>query len=243
MKRAYVTVFVFIILCLLADSGIKNSIAEQIDNRSPYYLSFASIGANLLESRLDSWAKINTAEDFNDMERDLYELLELLDLPVKITSITYKQEQETRIISYQISQGQIDYLITLQSYDHSTHFILTAISRQGDLALRHKATLLKQHYQAKTYFQYKGIIYASPDQDGQIKIVNVICKCLQAKEIDTYKSENMVSMAAFSPLLSNQYEDVKLAGKTYNLQMAIHNDSNKNQSYVYLGIPLLLNDY
>ncbi len=243
MKRVFVSIWLFIFLCLLTKTGIDYSIAEQIDKRSPYYLSFASIGANLLESRLDCWARIKTAENFKDMDLELSKLLELLHLPIDRSSIMYKQEDGKLTLSYQISQKQIDYLIIIQSHNHTTHFIFTAISRQDDIALRHQAALLKQNYQAMTYFQYKGIINARPDREGKMKTIGVICKCLQAQKMDSYETENVVSMAAYSPSLLNQYDQVELAGQIYNLQIAIHNDSNKNQSYVYLGIPLLLNDY
>jgi hypothetical protein len=53
----------------------------------------------------------------------------------------------------------------------------------------------------------------------------------------------MDCIAAFSPFLQEDYDQVKLAGENYNLQASIRNDSVLNQSYIYLGVPLLLNDY
>jgi len=243
VKKILIYLLVFIILCYLVDTGINQSIARQIDNRSPYCLSFASIGANLLESRLDSWAKIKTAENYYELDQELINILNLLNLPVQESAIKHKQEQGKLIVNYQTVQNQTDYLISLQTENHATYFLLTAISRQGDLLLRSQEKLLKQRYQSKSYFQYKGIINARPGSDGRQKILHVICKCLHAQERDVYSSQDMVSMATFSPILLEEYDQVELAGEIYNLQMAIHNDSNKNQSYVYLGIPLLLNDY
>lgn len=243
MKKILIYILVFIILCYLADTGMNQSIAKQIDNRSPYCLSFASIGANLLESRLDSWAKIKTAENFNELDDELIGILNLLDLPVQESLMKYSQEQGKFLIDYQIAQNHTEYHISLQTENHATYFLLTAISRQGDLLLRNDAKLLKQQYQSKSYFQYKGVINARPDSDGRQKILQVICKCLHAQENDLYQSQGMVSMATFSPILQDEFDQVELAGEIYNLQMAIHNDSNKDQSYVYLGIPLLLNDY
>jgi len=243
VKKIFIYILVFIILCFLAHTGINQSIARQIDNRSPYCLSFASIGANLLESRLDSWAKIKTAENFNELDYELINILNLLDLPVQESAIKHKQEQGKLLINYQTVEDHTDYHISLQTENHTTYFLLTAISRQGDLSLRNHEKLLKQQYQGKSYFQYKGIINARPDLDGRQKILHVICKCLHAQERDVYKSKDMVSMATFSPILQDEFDRVELVGEIYNLQMAIRNDSNKNQSYVYLGIPLLLNDY
>jgi len=243
MKKTLIYIFVFIIFCYLANLGINNTIAKQIDNRSPYCLSFASIGANLLESRLDSWAKIKTANNFNELDLELIKILNLLNLPIQESAIEHKQEKGQLSVFYQTAKGQTDYYINLQTENHTTYFLLTALSRQNDITLRIDEKLLKQQYQGKSYFQYKGIIYARPDFNGCKKILHVICKCLHVQETDIYQSHNMLSMAAFSPLLQDKYEQVELAGKNYNLQIAIHNDSDKNQTYVYLGIPLLLNDY
>lgn len=234
---------VFIIFCYLANTGIKNSIARQIDNRSPYYLSFASIGANLLESRLDCWAKIKTVKNFNELDQELVKILVLLKLPVEESSIQHRQDQDKLIASYQGAKGNTKYHIQLQSDKHTTYFLLTAISQQDDILLRADEKLLKQHYQSKSYFQYQGIVQACPDQSGQQKMLYVMGKCLHVRQSDIYKADDLVSIAAFSPQLARDYEGVELAGKTYNLQMAIHSDSSKNQSYVYLGIPLLMNEY
>ncbi len=243
MKKVTIYILVFIIFCYLADAGIKLSIAKQIDNRSPYCLSFASIGANLLESRLDSWAKIKTAENFNELDKELIGILTLLELPVQVSAMNYAQDKGKLILKYHTVKDRTDYHISLQTENHTTYFILTAVSCHGDLSLRNNAKLLKQQYKSKSYFQYKGIINARTDLEGQQKILHVMCKGMHARERDFYQSQEMISVATFSPKLQDEFDRVELAGEIYNLQMAIRNDSNKDQSYVYLGIPLLLNDY
>lgn len=243
MKKPLIYIAVFIIICCLADFGIKESIAKQNDNRSPYCLSFASIGANLLECRLDCWAKIKTANNFTELDIELIKILHLLNLSVQESSIKHKQHDGQLSVSYQITKGQNDYYINLQTENHTTYFLLTAISHRNDIALRIDEKLLKQKYLCQSYFLYKGVIYACPDLEGLYKILYVICKCLQVEGNDVYESTNMLSMAGFSSLLKDKYSQVEIAGKKYNLQIAIRNDGNKDQTYIYLGTPLLLNDY
>lgn len=242
MKKIIIYILVFIILCFLADVGINDSMAKQIDNQSPYCLSFASIGANLLESRLDCWAKIKSADTFEEMDHELIKILNLLDLPVHQTAFTHQADAGKLTLRYQAAKAQSNYLITLQTEKQATYFVLTAISRQDDITLRADEKRLKNKFKCKSYFQYKGIIKACPDKTGRKKILQVICKCLKAQESDCYEEGDLISMAAFSPALKG-YDQVVLAGKTYNLQIAICNDKKKGQSYVYLGIPLLLNEY
>ena len=47
---------------------------------SPYYLSFASIGAISLESRLDCWAKIKYRLEEDELEQRLLEIVRALDI-------------------------------------------------------------------------------------------------------------------------------------------------------------------
>jgi hypothetical protein len=243
MKKMLIYILVFIILCFLADTGINASMAKQIDNQSPYCLSFASIGANLLESRLDCWAKIKPAESFQEMDQELIKILDILDIPVDQAAFNHQSDEGKLTLRYQAAKAQSNYIITLQTEKQATYFVLTAISRHDDLTLRADEKKLKNKYKCKSYFQYKGIIESCPDNNGRKSISQVICKCFKAQDSVCYEKGDLISMATFSPVLKNKYDQVVLAGKVYNLQIAISNDSNKNQSYVYLGIPLLLNDY
>lgn len=177
------------------------------------------------------------------MDQALIKILDLLDLPVNQPAFIHQTDDGKLTLSYQVLTKNTNYLITLQSEKQISYFILTAVSSQDDLKLRSDEKLLKNTLSCKSYFRYKGVIEACPDKDGREKILQVVSKCFKARKLDYYEERNLLSIAAFSPKLEEKYDQVKLAGKTYNLQMAICNDNNKNQSYIYLGIPLLLNEY
>lgn len=243
MRKLFIYIFVFILLCYVIETEIKHSIAEPIDHGSPYCLSFTSIGAILLESRLDCWAKIKTANHFQELDAELIMILQLLDLPFPRSAIMHEQQTDHISLFYHATKNQTDYFIRLQTESQNTYFLLTAISSQDDLALHQDEKRLKERYQSQSYFQYKGMMNERPDQAERRQMLQVVCQSLQARAIDHYSAQNMDCMAAFSPLLRENYDQVKLAGENYNLQAAIRNDSVLNQSYIYLGVPLLLNDY
>lgn len=243
MKKCIYYIIIFIILCIFGDSAIKYSIAQQIDEQSPYCLSFASIGANLLESRLDSWAKINTVKTFAELDQELIQILTTLDLPVKQDNFLHQEHDGQKHLRYELVFDEQSYLFTLQTDTKETYFLLTSISSQNDQKLRQVEKILAQSFHCKSYFQYKGIIAARPNYAGRKKLVNVLLKCFQAKQVDSYEDNNVMSVTAFSPKLENNIETVELAGQRYNLQIALRSDKSSNQSFVYLGFPLLLNDY
>ncbi len=213
MKKILIYIFVFILLCYVIDSEIKHSIAEPIDHGSPYCLSFTSIGAILLESRLDCWAKIKTANRFQELDVELIKILQLLDLPVQKSAITYEQQTDYISLFYHTTKNQTDYYIHLQTENQSTYFLLTAISSQDDLTLRQDEKRLKERYQSQSYFQYKGMMNERPDQAERRQMLQVVCQSLQARAIDHYSAQNMDCIAAFSPFLQEDYDQVKLSGE------------------------------
>lgn len=243
MKKCIYYISIFIILCIFGDSAIKYSIAQQIEDQSPYYLSFASIGANLLESRLDSWAKIRTVKSFAEMDQELIEILTMLDLPIKQSDFIHQEKDEQKILRYDLVYDEQSYIFTLQTNAEGTYFLLTSISSQNDQKLRQIEKILARVLHCKSYFQYKGNIAACPDSAGREKIASVILKCLKAQQTDSYEDNNLLSITAFSPELENEIDTIELAGQRYNLQIAICSNNSNNQSLVYLGFPLLLNDY
>lgn len=243
MKKICYYIIIFIILCFLGDSLINYSIAKQINEQSPYCLSFASIGANLLESRLDSWAKIKPVKTFIEMDEELIRILLLLDLPVDKEKFQHLEHDGKKTLRYEFFQNNQYYLFSLQSDTKAAYFLQTSVSSKDDQKQRMEEKILKRTLHCKSYFQYKGSIATRLDFTGREKYTDVLLKCLQAKQIDQYEDDNLISTTAFSPKLKNQVETVKLADREYNIQIALRTNNNENKSIVYLGLPLLLNDY
>ena len=81
LKRCVTYIIIFIILCSISNYSIDYVQGKQINEQSPYYLSFASIGAIYLESRLDCWAKIRTSSTTQELQDYLVNILKTLDIP------------------------------------------------------------------------------------------------------------------------------------------------------------------
>lgn len=243
MKQIFYYIGFFILFCFLGNTAVQYSIARQIDERSPYCLSFASIGANFLESRLDCWAKIRLAKTFSEMDQELINILTTLSLPVQKQNFQHQEHDGKKILRYEMVCNQQYYLFTLQNESDATYFLMTSVSKQDDKRMRQTEKLLRKTMDCKSYWRYKGVIPTRLDAEGRRKYAGILLKCLKAKEIDNYEDANLDSVAAYSTQLAGEYEAVEVAGKQYNLQTALHSDTADNQTYVYLGFPLLLNDY
>lgn len=243
MKQIFYYIGFFILFCFLGNTAVQYSIARQIDERAPYCLSFASIGANFLESRMDCWAKISLAKTFNEMDQELINILTTLKLPVQKQNFQHQENDGNKILRYEIIFNQQYYLFTLQNEPDATYFLLTSISNKDDKQLQQIEKLLMQKLHCKSYWRYKGAIQTQLDAESRERYANILMKCLKATQLDSYEDANLVSFTAYSANLADEYPPVEVAGKQYNLQAALHSEPSENITYVYLGFPLLLNDY
>jgi hypothetical protein len=244
MRKAIIYIIIFAIVYFANESVIQNGLTKEINNQSPYYLSFASIGANLLESRLDCWAKIKTVNNNEEVDQKLLEILSHLNLPANQNEFLHRENEETTITQYDFTYNNQNYYFLLQTIkeNNESYFLMTAINKKDDQQLRNDEKKLKELMDCKSYYLYKGVIDAQPDYSGQEELLNVVMKNLHAATDDIYHDNTVISMTGFSPLLERtQNSVVNVSGSKKNVQAAIRRSGEKTE--VYLGFPLLLNDY
>ncbi len=245
MKKVIVYVILFVIICFSSDTALKYSIGKEIDNQSPYYLSFASIGANLLESRLDCWAKIKTVSSREEMNQTLLMILNHLNLPADENEFLHQENEEILLTQYDLSYDNQNYYFMLQTNksEKDTHLVMTVTSKENDQQLRQDEKEIKELFDCNTYYQYKGSIDAQPDYAGQQELLRIVMKNLGAETKNVYHDSRIISITGFAPNLGLNIVPVNVAGDKCNVQTAIRKNSKENKTEIYLGFPLLLNDY
>jgi len=246
IKKPFGYLIFFVIICFLSNIAIQNRIGKEFDKRPPYYLSFASVGANLLESRLDCWAKIKTVSNNEEVDRALLKVLNYLDLPAEQNKFLHQESREAITTQYELHHKDQYYLFILQTNktNNESYLLVTATSPKDDLQLRKDEKKLKALLNCKSYYLYKGSINARPDIQGQQDLLQIVMKCLHAQTNEVFNNQKMVSMTGFSPNLENiDINPVKVAGRNCNVQAAIRTNDKENKSEIYIGFPLLLNDY
>ncbi len=243
MKRAIFYIFLFVIICYYSELTLNNSIGQELNNRSPYYLSFASIGANLLESRLDCWAKIKTITSAEEMNQTLLTILNHLDLPADKNEFLHQETEELLLTQYNLNYNNRNYYFMLQTnkLQKESYLLMTLVNNQDDQQLLQTEKKLNELFACKSYYRFKGVINAWPDNTGQEELLNIVMQNLDAATINIYRDEQMVSMTGFSSSL--RYIPVDIAGTKCNVQTAIRRNNAENKTEIYLGFPLLLNDY
>ncbi|MEA1959847.1 MAG: YwmB family TATA-box binding protein [Bacillota bacterium] len=245
MKKIFSYILVFAVLCVAIDTMIDFSLGQQIKNQSPYELAFASTGANLLESRMDCWAKINSNPNEEAMEEILCEILTCLELPINRSRFLQEKDNEQTIISYEIDDlSQWHHLqVRYHNENGETHFLMSSVSSQDDLKQRRFEKILQKEMELTTYYRYTGMIKERSTPEGRNKLIDLIFKSLIAEKVDHYQDLFLTAGTGYSKDLEVYGQVLNIAGKKVNVQVGIKCADSDENTRIYLGFPLLLNDY
>lgn len=115
LKKTIIYLSLFAIISFSGDSYLKYCIAQQNKHESPYRLAFASVGANLLESRLDCWATIKIDGSQNQLNQVLTQLIQHLNLPTETDKILHEENKDITTLQYNLVLGNMGYCFLLQS--------------------------------------------------------------------------------------------------------------------------------
>ena len=247
MKRSIAYIIVFITLCLICNYSIDYVQGKQIKEQSPYYLSFASIGANYLESRLDCWAKIKTSSTTEELQDYLNSLLQSLDIILEPELLTITDTDATTILHYGMSRSGENLFIAIKSDKqlNETYFSLSIVCQDQKKCLDKYEGKLNQVIGLKWqyYYLYTGELPYVVPLDDQYKIITVMLKTMKACKVDAFDNNEITNVIAFSPSLEEKVPVLRLNGTKYNLQIAIRNNNRKAKTYIYIGSPLILGVY
>lgn len=241
MVKSGLYIIAFIVLCSFANLIINYTIEKEIDNRSPYYLSFVSIGAISLESRLDCWAKIKKTSTSKELKQDMLTLLYCLDIPVKTNQMQLKTNLDATILEYKFSQNQKQFEFTFcsnQKKNESCYMLTFSSQNKSDNIERYREITkgFRKDLAWKYHYQYSGEIAKKLDSVSQQKILNVIMKNFAARESKIFINENIISSIGFSTKISNVIPAVTDNDQIYNVQAEIRNDKG-GKTFVYIGSP------
>ncbi len=246
MKKIIIYIGLFIFLCMMSNYGIDYTVGKQIEKQSPYYLSFASIGANSLESRLDCWAKIKTTSSKTELNSYLLNILRSLNLPAEQNKFGFESNDNSTILSYETTYETIKYHFIMESNETTkeTYFIVNLITNEesnlpGIPAKLNNIIGLHWTY----YYQYTGSLNMPVNAQGSQELLNVMMKNLKVEDPDLYIDGNTCSGTGYSQELAKIVPSIKVNNRDINIQIAVQNDESKHQTNIIIGSPLILGEY
>lgn len=247
MKKVLLYIFIFIFLCSISNYSIDYVLGKQISKQSPYYLSFASIGAFYIESRLDCWAKIKTSSSEQELQNYLEYILQSLKINLDLKHLEINSTNNMTILRYQIARPEQTLFITIKSNNrlNESYFTVSILSRDQKCDLHHFAHGLNQiiGIEWEHHYLYSAQIPHLIAEEAQKDLVKVILKNMQAYSVETYKNSGVTRVIAYSSGLNKETPALNIQGKKYNIQVVIRNSNNKGKTFVYIGSPLILDKY
>ena len=247
MKRALFSIVFFILLCFLGNHTIDYTMGRHIENRSPYSLAFASIGAFSLESHQDCWAKLRTSSTENELKRYMRQMASSLNLEYQPDKVLIHSSEQGLEMEYSTTVNGIDYYLALQSITNheETHFIVSAKTSEPDKAIPsikeqlQKIGILEWH----DYYLYKGELKNIFDEEGTTQLAGVVMKNLDAVTIENYQEGMTFSSTGYSQSLAKSIRPIWSDGQRYNVQVAFYSSPSQDKTYVYIGFPLIVGNY
>ncbi|WP_054693598.1 YwmB family TATA-box binding protein [Syntrophomonas palmitatica] len=241
MKKVIYYILFFIFICLIGNVYIQ----RQLELQSPYSLSFASIGAISLESRLDCWAKLNTESTVTELRQEMKKILSCLQLPINTGSIQTKKEGIINTVQYNIAHKKAHYYICLKSDPvlKETHYVITVKSTAREFQARNIEEKLNGHPGLKWqyYFLRSGRLKEKIGTDSYLTVLSAILKKFKASDVKQYSQGQMMVVTAYSPVIGTDALDI--GGSKCNLQAAVRTDEIEHKTYIYIGSPLIIADY
>jgi hypothetical protein len=243
MKKVMLYLISFAFFCALIELSVNYSLGQQIEKQSPYSLSFSSVGANLLESRLDSWAKIKTASSASELDHYLVDILEKLQLPVRNHDFKHTTNKNIKSLEYKCQKSSETFQFILQSdqEQNKTDIFISIISQQPSDRLMVYERQLKQILDCTCYYLYSGYIDYNLEPASQKELLSLVLKKMEAQPIDIYQEKNVTSITAFSPILKTRPVNAGLS--QVNLQTAMRCNRLEHRTYIYIGSPIILGEY
>jgi len=237
----------FIFLCTISNYSIDYVLGKQITRQSPYYLSFASIGAIYLESRMDAWAKIKTSSSTKELEKYLADILKGFTIVYEPEHLEIVETSNNIVLNYEINKKEQDLIINLKSdyQNNESYFYVTIISRNKAISLENYESRLNQiiGLNWQYYYLYQSEIPYLIDQKSQEDLADVVVKNLQAQKVTCYKENGLTNISAYSSKIINKVPSLYINGKRYNMQVTITSNLKDHKTKVYIGLPLILGNY
>lgn len=241
MKKVIMWSFITLgLIMLLYQGGAAVTSKSGASENCPYSQAFTGVGAELVESRLDCWATINTSTNHQEMQQMLAQIAKKLNLPADRDDFDLDRHEQIVLVRYNYENGKQKYICTAQSDGRQTHLLISIISTPIS-SFEREQTAINSVIPVRAARRYTGTLAGQSLTTGDKQdLVKKMFATLQATEVESYHDSTVVSVTGHSRQIKNWLGQ---GSEKYNLQVAISYNESKGQTYIYLGTPLILGEY
>jgi len=244
MKKIMMYVIIFALCVAICEQRIDYTNGNVKEVHSPITLSFASIGAISCESRLNSWAKIDSAADLQELERITKTVLESLDLAgAEVKSresagIVIRECEVNKPKSYLKVAIQADY------QNDTTGIIFTYNTKDTEYDPGSWVPRLENitGWDWHHYYLYQAYLPETAEKQNQEELLHSVMKSLDAKVKEAYIDERVISLSGYSQVLNDMVIPEWVGNRQINVQTVIRNQTD-GKTVIMVGSPFILEDY
>lgn len=234
----------FMVCVALCEYRIDHLSREQPWVLVPIRQAAMAIGASSFESRLDSWAQINTAATAGEIDHITAGILKSLDmnfteLPAKDLNVSsrreYLAEHGGTVVRFQVEADHLK---------DSTVVFFTCINSGGDSDPGGWVQKLENigGWDWHHYFLYSAYIGESDEIAGYPLLLETVMHELDAQTKEVFLDERCCSQTGYSQKLSQSVSPVWIKNRKVNVQAAIRNQSDR-RTVLMIGSPLIMGEY
>jgi hypothetical protein len=244
MKKILMYVIIFALCVAICEQRIDYTNGNVNAVHSPIALSFASIGAISFESRLDSWAKINSAatpQELDQIAETVLASLDLTDIPVKSEASEGTARRECKI---EQKNSFLKVVIQADYQTDSTNIIFTYYTREAETDTGDWVHKLENiaGWDWHHYYLFSAYLPEPTDSETQEQLLQAVMKDLEAKTKEVYVDDRVMSLSGYSQILSDMVIPEWVGNHHINVQTVIRNQTD-GKSVIMIGSPFILGDY
>jgi|GEM_PF-1624253 len=250
-NRNYMLLFIAFLLCIAvvvySRFGFQDKQASIEDS---LIKSMESTKAQVMESTLSAWSKINSSfmtEEQIEAELDL--ILQAINPDKSTVNIVKESSDQVNKQTLNASNGGKFYNIAIESAKTEkggeTYVIMDATIDNNSTELISERQKMEQYFAEKSIKpQISSCVIGVYDgklteMDMRSKIADAM-NSVKAKEVEGLSNEEVSSISAFSGNINNF---IVSNNKKVNMQIAMRYSSYDNKTYIWIGSPLIHVEY
>lgn len=252
MKKRFISLLFIVFILLIGTLGFNKLVfaKQQQSVEASLIQSMESTHADVLESTISTWGKIN--EEFmtdQQIEKEINALIEIIKPDETTIQITKEKGEELNKSTITARSGNKYYVIVVESVKASSggesYVIIDASMDEDSSQLASERKKLEEYFSVQKskpnissciVGTYNGKLAVEDMKQKIAEAMNIV----NAKQVEGIANEEVNSISAFSGNINNF---VLSNNKKVNMQIAMRYSSYDDKTYIWIGSPLIHVEY
>lgn len=249
MKKKVLLLFFCILFFALSSDAAAVPVAAMTEEEA-LIASFASTGAEVMESTISCWSKLNDRFlGISQVSAEINRIVELMKLD-KVTTVKNVESSDrlNKVVLYG-TKGSKSYSIALESvkkdYGGETYIVFDVSMDRSYKFLKSErdfiAALLPKDAASVNCSSCIIGTYMGKLTEGEIeKKTRTALQAINARKVEGVETDELLSISAFS----NSVDSFVLSRQQrVNIQVAVRFSPYDNKTYIWIGTPLIPMEY